>query len=261
VKAQPGEKEQRGKGTKEQISFSPLPVFSCSESPIHDCWNNIGVEGNATCRELVKYVHCRNCPVYSAAGMQLLDRPMPAEYRSERAQHYAQEKRITQPARLSVVIFRLAQEWLALPTSVFIEVAERRAMHSLPHRRRGLAMGLVNVRGELLICASLAGLLGMEEVKSQSGKVKNQHLDLRFEIGVLSFDRVLVAQWEGQRIAFPVNEVQGIQRMHQEELKDPPATVAKSTLTYTRGVFGWRERTVGLLETDALFAAMNRSLS
>src|SRR5688572_24784638 len=122
-------------------------------APVHDCWNRIGVEGNATCRELAKYIHCRNCPVYSAAGLQLLDRPLPADYRRERAEHYAQRKTISRPARLSVVVFRIAGEWFALPTTAFQEVVEHRAMHTLPHRRRGLALGLVNVRGELLVCA------------------------------------------------------------------------------------------------------------
>src|SRR5258707_976653 len=147
---------------------------------IHDCWNLIGVEGNRTCRELLKFTHCRNCPVYSAAGMQLLDRPISAGYRREHAEHYAQQKRITQATRLSVVIFRLANEWLALPTTVVQEVSppckipqtdsrttdgisksERRPMHSLPHRRGGVAPGLVNVRGELLVCVSAARLLGV----------------------------------------------------------------------------------------------------
>src|SRR5882672_9962274 len=57
-------------------------------APIHDCWNLIGVEGNRTCRELLKFTHCRNCPVYSAAANQLLDRPLPADYRHESAKHY-----------------------------------------------------------------------------------------------------------------------------------------------------------------------------
>ena len=41
------------------------------------------------------------------------------------------------------------------------EIAERRSLHSLPHRRRGIVMGIVNIRGELLICASLGKLLGL----------------------------------------------------------------------------------------------------
>ena len=56
---------------------------------VHDCWSTIGVSGNGTCRELQTFVHCRNCPVYSAAGIQLLDRPLPADYRRERTGHYA----------------------------------------------------------------------------------------------------------------------------------------------------------------------------
>ena len=224
-------------------------------APIHDCWNLIGVEGNATCRELVKNIHCRNCPVYSAAGLQLLDRPLPADYRRERAAHYAQEKEIAPPARLSVVIFRLANEWLALPTTAFAEVAERRAMHTLPHRRRGVALGLVNVRGELLICASVARLLGLETKHEASWPASS------FFIPHSSFARLLVASWNGLRIAFPVDEVHGLQRLAKDELRDPPATISRSALTHTQGVFGWRDRTVGLLDADSFFTTLNRNLA
>ena len=61
--------------------------------------------------------------------------------------------------------------------------------------------------------------------------------------------------------AFPVDEVHGIQRFQKTELKEPPATISKSALTYTQGVFAWRERSVGLLDTEPLFHALNRSLS
>lgn len=228
-------------------------------APVHDCWNRIGVEGNATCRELAKYIHCRNCPVYSAAGLQLLDRPLPPDYRRERAEHYAQRKTISRPARLSVVIFSLAGEWFALPTKVFQEVAEPRPVHTLPHRRRGLALGLVNVRGELLVCASAARLLGLEE------KAATQRAEWRiisgFKVSTFSFSRLLVAGWEGQRVVFPVDEVQGIQRFQLDELKESPATISKSSLTYTEGVFAWGGRTVGLLDAEAFFTALNRSLA
>ncbi len=224
-----------------------------TSAPIHDCWNMIGVEGNRTCRELLKFIHCRNCPVYSAAGLQLLDRPLPAEFRRERAAHYAQAKKIAQPDRFSVVIFRLASEWLALPTTVFQEVAEHRGMHSLPHRRRGVALGLVNVRGELLVCASVARLLGIEaEVRDQKSEGRSP---------TSGFARLLVTNWNGLRLAFPVDEVQGIQRFPQDELREPPATLTKSALSYTQGVFAWRERTVGLLATEMFFSTLNRSLA
>ena len=51
---------------------------------IYDCWNQIGVEGDGSCADLEKFIHCRNCPVYANAGLQLLNRPLPPEYRRER---------------------------------------------------------------------------------------------------------------------------------------------------------------------------------
>ena len=43
------------------------------------------------------------------------------------------------------MIFRIAQEWFALPTVVVAEVGERRAIHSIPHRRSGIVSGVTNV--------------------------------------------------------------------------------------------------------------------
>ncbi len=224
-------------------------VASEMPAPIHDCWNVIGVSGNGTCRELARHVHCRNCPVYSAAAKQLLDRPVSADYRREWTEHFARSKKLTTPAKTSAVIFRIGPEWLALPTQAFQEVAEKRAMHTLPHRRRGIVLGLVNVRGELLICASLGRLLGLEP---EAKRAKPRAV----------FDRLIVADWDGQRLAFPVDEVHGVYRFHQEELRDPPATVSRAAQGGTaRGVFTWRNRTVGFLDTDTLFAMLNRNLT
>jgi len=128
------------------------------------------------------------------------------------------------------------------------EIAERRVLHSLPHRRSGTVIGLVNVRGELLICASLGRLLGLEAPTRQKR--------LR-----AVFDRLLVADWDGQRFAFPVDEVHGVHRFHSADLREPPATVARSGFNCATGVFPWRKLTVGFLDPDALFASLNRNLA
>jgi chemotaxis-related protein WspD len=231
---------------------------------VHDCWSTIGVSGNGTCRELQGFVHCRNCPVYSAAGIQLLDRPLPADYRRERTGHYADAKKLTQPTNTSLVVFRVGQEWLALPTSAFQEIAERRHIHTLPHRRRSVVVGLVNVRGELLICVSVARLLGLPgdewRVTSAEQSPTPSHVT-RHALLATRHARLLVANWDGQRVAFPVDEVFGIHRFHLDEMKEPPATISKSTLAYTQGVFAWRERSVGFLDADLLFRALNPALA
>ena len=119
-------------------------------STINDCWNRIGVRGDGSCPELEQYAHCRNCPVYSAAALTLLDRELPAGYagRMDRPFRRTQEARRSRILH-SAIIFRIGAEWFALPTLALDEVAELRTIHSLPHRRSGVVLGLVNVRGEL----------------------------------------------------------------------------------------------------------------
>ena len=70
---------------------------------LDDCWNTIGVAGDQSCGELVRQVHCHNCPVYAAVAGQFLDRPLPAHYRREWTAHYAREKPIALPPKTSAV--------------------------------------------------------------------------------------------------------------------------------------------------------------
>jgi chemotaxis-related protein WspD len=135
-----------------------------------------------------------------------------------------------------------------MPAEVFQEVAERRRIHSLPHRTSGVLLGLANIRGELLVCVSLGHLLGLERVPAR-GLLRN------------SYHRLLVVSFEGNRFAFPVDEIPSTVRLDPDELQPPPATVAKANPCYTRGVFYWREHAVGFLDPDLLFPALNRSLT
>ena len=224
------------------------PVPTGEETEIWACWNEIGVHGNSTCPELAKVVLCRNCPVYSKAGVRLLDRPIPTEYRRAWTEHFAQEKKAPGPAKKSALVFCIHSEWLALPARAFQEVAERRLVHSLPHRRQSIVLGLVNIRGELLICVSLGHLLGLDSVPP--------HETLR-----TACDRLLVTTWDRLRFVFPVDEVRGIHRFEGPELQEPPATLSKSKQNYTQGILSWEGRTLGLLDADLLFSAINRSLT
>ena len=215
---------------------------------LFECWKQIGVEGDGSCRELRELLHCRNCPVYSKAALLLLDRKLPAEYREERTNYFAQKRKLASGNKISALIFRIGPEWLSLPTETIQEVAEHRTVHSIPHRRHGILLGVVNVRGELLLCVSVGRLLGLDHGAS-SEKLRT------------FYDRLLVVSWDGKRLAFPANEVRGIHRFGPDELAHPPSTVTRAALTFTRGILSWRERLVGLLDPDLLFSTLNRSLS
>jgi chemotaxis-related protein WspD len=216
---------------------------------VNDCWNTIGVHGDGSCAELTEHVHCRNCPVYSAGAAALLDGDPPANYLTERTSHFAQPPRIQEDETRSVVIFRVASEWLALPTSAVTEVANLLPIHSLPHRQSQVVLGLASVRGELLVCVSLGQVVGVDPAPVTSGKRRRT-----------VYQRLLVIRREDIRAVCPVDEVHGIHRFHPRELKEVPATVANATGAYSTAMLSWHEHSVGILDEQLLFYTLRRSL-
>ena len=101
---------------------------------------------------------------------------------------------------MSAVVFRLGREWLALPTHLFREVMEVRPIHSLPHRSNDVLLGIVNVEGEIHLCASIGDLLGLQE--DAAGR----------EAGHGVYRRMAVVEREGERWVFVVNEIQTLPR-------------------------------------------------
>jgi len=216
---------------------------------IDPCWNRIGVHGDASCAELAVHVHCRNCPVYSRGALALLDRARVHDL-EETARLFAADKQDVARGANSAFLFRVGGEWLGIATSALDEVADLRAIHSLPHRRSGVVLGLANVRGELLVCVSLAQLLGIEPLAAEAGpRARRQALR-----------RLLVVRERGMRIAFPVDEVHGTHRHDDAELKPAPSTVARATASYSRAVLPWEGHAVGLLDEELLFHSLNRNL-
>jgi chemotaxis-related protein WspD len=209
---------------------------------IDGCWKAIGIYGDASCVQLLQHIHCRNCPVYASAAAQLLDVDPPVRYAQDWTEHVAAAKPPAQSERTSVVIFRVAAEWLALPSAALKEIAADRFIHSLPHRRNGALLGVVNIRGELLVCASLKRILGIE-----------------IGFAAASVPRMLVIQQNGDRTVCPVDEVHGIERFDRQELKEVPATLAGAAVSYIKAVLFWRRRSVGVLDAELLLHALNRS--
>ena len=215
-----------------------------------DCWNKIGVHGDGSRAKLEQHIHCRNCPTYRAAALALLDREIPAAYLDERTHHFARGSRVEERDSESIVVFRLGDEWLGLPTGVFSEFVKLRVIHSLPHRRNGVLLGLTNVRGELLICVSLEKVLGI----ATATRTKKQQPRAVYQ-------RLVVIHDKDSRIVFPVDEIHGIHKFHRSEFTQVPATVAKATATLTKAMLPWENQAIGCLDDQLLFYTLNRSLA
>jgi chemotaxis-related protein WspD len=122
------------------------------------------------------------------------------------------------------------------------EIVGLRTIHSLPHRRNPALLGLANVRGELVVCVSIAQLLTGEAATASQG-------------------RLIVARHSSGRLAFPVDEVQHTHRYRPDELMPVPATVAKSASAFTKGLLLWQGRTIGCLDERLIFDVLDRGLT
>lgn len=212
-----------------------------------DCWNTVGVRGTATCERLATVAHCRNCPDYIAAGRMLLDRDVPDGAPEEWARLIAEPKQSRRPGSVSVVVFRIAAEWLALKTVLFEQAVTVRPVHSVPSRTNRIFEGLVNVDGELLLCFAAADALGLEHAADTSSKRGRE--------------RLLVVSRDGQRFAFRVDEVLGVRSLASEDFACLPATVSNAPDTVTKSVFSIGARRVGLLDEARFFERVTRTLA
>lgn len=212
------------------------------------CWKVKGINGDGSCPELPRLIHCRRCPVFAAAGRQHLDRNLPPAYLGERAAVMALPKETGRLGTLSVMVFRLCGEKFAVKTIYFQEAAEPSPVHTLPLKVNRIFRGIANINGELLLCLSVADLLDLTFEAQESEPQP-------------AYERMLVVGQEGQRFVFPVEQILGVHRIAPEDLREVPATLSRSARALTRGIFLLDGSPVGLLDEERLFPAMTRSLN
>ena len=223
---------------------------SMSSMKLKDCWNKIGVWGNRECGELKKVIHCRNCIVYASAAAQLLSEEISQDYLERWTAHFASDQKVESRQKEVALVFRIGAEWLGLPPTNLHEIAEGRQIHSVPRGRSSTLLGLVNIRGELLVCLALDRVLGLEKMGPEMASSKR-----------VLYRRMVVAGREGSRFVFPVEEVHGMLGFNPNELKAVPSTVAKGQAAYIRGILIWQDKSVGCLDDQLLFKVLEGSLT
>jgi chemotaxis-related protein WspD len=216
--------------------------------PMSDCWNRIGVKGDRSCARLPEVRHCQHCPVFADAASAFLDRPAPDGYVEEMTALLAKSATAGQEAVvLSVVVFEVGDQTLAIDTRAVLEVTEPRPVHRVAHRSGRVFTGLVNIHGQLELCASLKGLL---QIASEPAPRPEQS----------SAARMLLVEHFGQRWVFDAHAVHGLHRFKAREIFDVPATALHDSASFICKVLRLDERRVGYLDVDKTFAALGRTL-
>lgn len=218
----------------------------------HTCWNQIGVSGDHSCPTLTTVVHCQNCSVYRQAGRGLLERPIPEDYANEWTTLLTQvrsQRQVGDQRGLSINIFRLGREWLALPTHVIKQVLPTRPVHSIPHRSNQLLRGIVNVQGHLLLCISLYELLGIDAGQSMASQSMDNN----------ERDAYLLVIEKNQDVwAFEVDKLYGLHRCTSDGLRKAPSLGRKPLGRFTQAIVSWQDENVSYLDESSLFDALKQ---
>jgi len=209
---------------------------------IDDCWNTIGVwrKTDKKCEKLSDVIHCYNCDVYSNAGRSLLNRESPEGYTNEWADILAEQKTEQSSGMQSAIVFRLGAEWLALPVMVVNEISLLKNIYAIPHNKNNAIKGMVNIRGELVICMSLGNLFGIE--KPNEELIDEEH----------SINRLIMIREKKGHVVFPVSEIDGIIHYNPAKLSPAPDTIKSSTSNFIIGISNSNERNIGCIDHTAL---------
>jgi len=217
---------------------------------------------------------------FATAARRFFDRPAPPGYLDEWAEWLAEPEERPERADVEdedeatgllkgvgVLIFRLNQEWLALPIRAVVETTLIQPVHRVPHRSNDVLRGLVNLRGQLQLCFSLYGLLGVED---SSSKIHFPIEATRGGGGAIGLDDskraavsdrlVVLRDRERSEVwAFTADEVHGVEQIPRRDLRSVPSTLSNPAVSFSQAVIPWNGRSVGYLDDQRVFAAL-RSL-
>ncbi|MBI3800625.1 MAG: chemotaxis protein CheW [Deltaproteobacteria bacterium] len=151
---------------------------------------------------------------------------------------------------VSLVVFRLGAQWLALSTQVVREVTQVCTIRSIPQRNAEVLLGLLNLRGELQLCVSLKGLLGLN---GEYGRAPGESQPRTA--------RLVVIEKEDDCWVFPADEVLGVFHFAPSKIQQLPTTPTEGAVLTFKGRGYWQEKQVSYLDETVLFDTLKRRIS
>jgi len=205
---------------------------------VDDCWNTMGVwrTGTTVCPKLEEVIHCRNCTSYINSGLQLLNRHYPDGYCNENTETYKQEIEASDSDSESLIIFRIANDWYAMPTGIFVEIDTYKAAHNIPHNQNNFIEGLVNIRGELELCISLSALLEINNLP-ESEEAKS---------------RLIIIKLDSGKYAIKTEQILGVNKIRSDTINQPPASITHTSERMITGIFEYDGKHIGIIDDQLL---------
>ncbi|AKI97258.1 chemotaxis protein CheW [Kosmotoga pacifica] len=130
----------------------------------------------------------------------------------------------------SYLVFTIAGKRFAFPLEAVVEVTEYVEPREVPNPPPGV-IGIIGWRKRILPVVDLSVPLGIERYKTK---------------------KLVIAQHEGQEIAFQVEDVPGIIRLSKGSIQPPPAYVRKKNHAEVSGTYSSEDEILLILSVDAL---------
>jgi chemotaxis-related protein WspD len=141
---------------------------------------------------------------------------------------------------VKLFVFRAGGEWLGIEPSAVVLTEPMPPVHSVPQRGQAL-VGVVNVRGSVTLCFSIADAL-----HCLSGPVSVRPM-------------MVVLVYEGWKVACRVDDVAGIRSFDRDTLAEPPATLACAATRHVLGMFQADKVSVAWLDRQKLFHTLQEA--
>jgi len=173
-----------------------------------------------------------------------------AELLAEWTRLISEEKPAELIQKESYFVFRLGQEWLALPGEHIKRVKDVQDIHTVPHKSDSVFLGIVNIDGDILPCFSLYGLLGVEETDVKTSDGNN----------IAVFQSMITIEKDDQIWVFQADEVFGIRYFQESDSRNVPATLSGMSPAAILKIFKWKEHQVGLLDSELVFRTLKEKI-
>ena len=231
------------------MSKKPQPTTALTtEKPPRErpseCWKKIGVHGDNTCIELEEFIHCHNCPIFADAGRVLFQRKGNPAYLEEWRCVLATVTESKEKSDQSAVVFKVSGEWLAISSQFINEIHDVRSIHKVPHLSGKVFLGIAGIRGRLRLCFSMKGLL---EIGTHSN---NPDYSTEKASGQA---RMICMEGNQGSWVFTADDIHDVVRFSLDKIQPAPATVAKSSKSFCRGLIEIDGKSVELLDEELVF--------
>ena len=185
-----------------------------------------------------------------SASAKLLSRAIVTEYLQDQTARVAEAEQIVSTDLCSTLVFRLGAEWLALPAGICQQILPPQTECRVPYRSNATLLGMVNVRGQLLLKVSLLPAL---RLTGQANKQMTQKAYRRMVVVAAVLESGDAETW-----AFDVDEMYGVYAVSLGDLQPVAAGSAAATETCTRYLFDWEGQQVSFLDDIKLFDSVRR---